>query len=68
MKLLYRIEIDPHPSDDIADKDKPYFWRLSSINRDNPNSKYCTVTGGWSETPEKAFEDAHNFYKKYKEW
>ena len=66
MRLFYKIEVDPHPSDDVRDKETPYFWRIVSINVDDPNSKYCTTTAGWAETPEKAFNDALNFYKKYK--
>lgn len=64
MNLHYRIEVSLEPNyHDCANK--PYFWRIASLNIDNPNSQYCTTTAGWAETPEKAFEEAKMFYDKY---
>ena len=50
----YRIEVcmTPHPWDS---KNKPY-WVIFKGN--------CNAGFGWSETPEKAWEDANEYHKK----
>lgn len=66
MNWLYKIEIDPHPSDDIKDKDNPYLWKVLCVNRECLNSIYSVVNAGWAKTPEEAFKEAKRFYDKYK--
>lgn len=65
MKMFYRIEIYPEPNYSSSSS-KSYFWRVASIDKDNPDFKYCTIIAGWSETPEKAFEEASYFYNECK--
>lgn len=40
---------------------EPYFWCLMS----NTGKDWCNETAGWASTPEKAWEEAISFYKKY---
>ena len=64
-KYEYKIEVNvtPHYHDS---PNKPYFWRLASINTENPKSDWCTSVAGWANTPEEAFAEAKRFYDKYK--
>lgn len=65
-KYEYQIEVimTPHYHDN---PNAPYFWRIASINTENPDSQWCTSTAGWAKTPEEAFAEAKRFYDKYKE-
>ena len=58
MEYEYRIEVcmTPHPWDN---KHKPYYWIIFEGN--------CNAGFGWCETPDKAWEEALAYYKKYKE-
>jgi len=47
------VNMSPHEWDS---KSKPYFWMISKNN--------CNYGHGWSETPEKAWKDALEYYKK----
>ena len=64
-KYEYRVEVGmmPHYHDS---PNRPYFWRLASINTENPDSQWCTCSAGWANTPEEAFAEAKRFYDKYK--
>lgn len=65
MKIFYKITVNPEPNYHDS-PDKPYSWMIASIDIDNPNSTYCNSGFGRAETPEKAFEEALNYYNKYK--
>lgn len=66
-KYEYKIEVNMEPQyHDSPIPNAPYFWRLASINTENPESEWCTSTAGWSNTPEEAFAEAKRFYDKYK--
>lgn len=60
-KYKYKIEVHTQPN-----KKGEYFWRIASINTENPDSQWCTSTAGWANTPEEAFVEAKRFYDKYK--
>ena len=43
-------------------KYKPHFWILFKWCGDD----WCNDGCGWAETPEKAWEEAYDFYTKFK--
>lgn len=65
MKLKHRIEVNVEPNNTL-NPNSPYFWRIASVNIENPDSDWCTTTAGWAISPEEAFAEAKRFYDKYK--
>lgn len=60
--MNYKIEINMFPYE-WEDKSKPYCWVIKSDGHDYG----C----GWSETPERAWQDALDYYNKHlntKDW
>lgn len=57
----YKIDVDltPHPLDH---EENPYFWMI--VVEDEFGS-HNTGNCGWAETPEKAFEEALEEFKKF---
>ena len=56
----YKIEvgITPNYKDN---KYKPYYWVLFAYS-----GEWCNECFGWAESPEKAWEEAYNFYLSFK--
>ena len=50
------ISVTPHYWDN---KKEPYFWLITLDG--------CNCGFGWSETPEKAWEEAFNYYKVWEQ-
>ena len=48
-----QIAMNPHTWDS---KDKPYYWVILVSN--------CNEGFGWSKTPDQAWKDANEYYKK----
>ena len=61
MKKIYKIEVMMFPNNEL-DSSKPFFWCIMS----NTGKDWCNETAGWESTPEKAWEEAIRFYRKYK--
>lgn len=52
---MHEIRVHMHPQE-WDSKDNPYFWMIT-ING-------CNNGHGWSKTPEKAWEDALEYYNR----
>lgn len=65
-KKSYSIEIKLYQSDEgeVHNPSEPYFWSLMS-HEHNDNSDWCMENGGWSASPQGAFNDAYGYYLKY---
>ena len=59
----YKIEVFLFPDNEYY-PDKPYFWCM--LNCDNrEDADWCNYGAGWSESPQKAWDDAYGYYKKH---
>ena len=58
----YKIEIGLRPHYHDNEKE-PYFWCLLTWNV--THKEWYNNGFGWAESPEKAWEQAYIFYKKY---
>lgn len=61
-KYTYKIEVDLEPNKYSA-QDKPYFWVIWEIDRNNPESK-TNAACGWSASPSAAFSAACRRYHR----
>ena len=52
-----QVSFTPHPWDN---QKEPYFWIILKGN-DTKHNAGC----GWAESPQKAWEKANEYYKKY---
>lgn len=62
MAKIYKIEVMFDVPTDELGSSKPYFWCLLS----NTGKDWCNEACSWESTPEKAWEEAIRFYRKYK--
>jgi hypothetical protein len=60
--MNYKIEIGITPNYK-DNKHKPYYWVLFVFN----DGEWCNECFGWSESPEKAWTEAFNFYVSFKQ-
>lgn len=58
--MRYKVEISMNPNYD-DNVQKPYFWIIRSIDETKSDSDWCTVTAGWSKTPDNAWAEAANY-------
>ena len=61
MEKHYKIEIGITPSYK-DNKYKPYYWVLFAYNNEWYNECF-----GWSVSPQKAWEEAYDFYLSFKQ-
>lgn len=54
---IYTIKVSMNPDTDMGKT--PYFWVLLKMGKNDWYNDGC----GWSESPEKAFKDANEYYK-----
>lgn len=59
--MRYKIEVSMNPNyeDNYI---CPYFWIIQSLNENNKDSDWCTVTAGWARTPIEAWTKAYQFW------
>lgn len=60
MNSNYKIEIGLTPNYE-DNRYKPYHWVIFSLN----DSDWCNVNFGWSESQEKAWQEAYDFYLNF---
>lgn len=60
MKLVYKISVD------LAPQNGKYFWVLQNLNIEANDGGWCTSSAGWADTYDDAWNQAKNFYEKYK--
>lgn len=61
VKRDYKIDVRMTPNYE-DNKHKPYFWAVLS----STDGEWANECSGWAETPEKAWEEAHDFYSTFK--
>ena len=60
MNQNYKIEVGVTPS--LKDnKLQPYYWVLFAYYGD-----WCNESAGWATTPELAWNEAYNYFVRYK--
>ncbi|MFV5171084.1 MULTISPECIES: hypothetical protein [Bacillus cereus group] len=60
MQKIYKIEVSITPNHK-DNKYKPYYWVLFVYS-----GEWCNECLGWAESPQKAWEEAYNFYVTFK--
>lgn len=61
MSLESKYKIEVIVSADESNRHKPYCWGLFHFS-----GEWCNEGGGWAETPHKAWDEAFDFYVKFK--